>query len=364
MAPLLLQQAIAGLPSGALRRTRQRGSLGIVWMGPSSKLNNKKRKLLTLPTIVEEDSEDSEEDLVPPATAPLAALQHPPLSSWLPESFTEPRFLASSAPWTKAVEARLKTACETDRSVLLTWLCSALPDLAHSENGSGLVQLACKVATGTERTMLVSPLQGFVASLCVSPHGHQALISLIETMPMSKIGFVAHELVGRAGEMARNRFGYRVCEALIMHCTEAQMSELGQEFISETVELARHGHGNFVMQHLLEYGTASYKTEIIRRLMPETSLLAMDRTASHVVAKALGCAVFQEQCLIALALLQAATPISLVDVACSRGGSSILVEIADIGACGAEFRPRLLEALPRLVKSKFGRRVGERFGLM
>merc|ERR1719265_2768595 len=133
-------------------------------------------------------------------------------------------------------------------------------------------------------------------------------------MPMSSLDFVGRELLGRAGAMARDRFGYRVCETMIMNCTELQMSDIGQEFVSETLELARHRHGSFVMQHLLEYGSASCKAEIIRNLMPELPLLAMDRTASHVVEKALRCAQLQEQRSVALTLLQAAQPISLADV--------------------------------------------------
>merc|ERR1711907_504264 len=151
---------------------------------------------------------------------------------------------------------------------------------------------------------------------------------------------------------------------MIMHCSESQMAGLAQEIALATVELSRHAHGNFVVQHLLEYGTEACRCEILRRLMPEMSLLAIDRTASHVVEKAIEFSEIQEQCLIAMALLQAPKPISIVDVACSRCGSSILAELAENDACATQLRLQLGMALPRLVQSKFGRRVLDRFELM
>jgi len=92
--------------------------------------------------------------------------------------------------------------------------------------------------------------------------------------------------------------------------------------------------------------------------------LAMERTAHHVVQKAFDFAGVQEQYLIAMALLQAARPISIIDIACSRCGSSMLAELAGNHACAEQIRPRLEPALPRLLQSKFGRRVAAQFSLL
>merc|ERR1740117_1359771 len=90
----------------------------------------------------------------------------------------------------------------------------------------------------------------------------------------------------------------------------------------------------------------------------------MHRTASHVVAKAFNYGSLADKHSIAKALLQASAPVSVADIACSRCGSSILEDVANIEAFLSEFRPSLVEALPRLGQSKFGRRVLTSFGLM
>lgn len=339
----------------------QHGSLGIAKREKRPEMH-KKRKLY-LPTIFETNCEQLREDAAPLAAA-APQLQSQLRPRGLPELLKEPQDLAWVPLWAETVETLLKEACKADRHALLCWLCPALPFLAFSEVGSSVVQVACRVATGTDRTMLTRKFQGHVVDLCVSPHGHQALTTLVETMPICMLGFVIHELTGKAAEIARNRFGYRVLESMARHCSEEQMIGLAHEIVQETVELSRHSYGNFVVQHMLEYGTRVCQCDIIRQMLPGLPLLAIDRTGSNVVQKALDNSSLYEQRVLAAALAKATGPISLVVIASSRCGSLLLAEMANSDVCTEELRPHLVEVLPRLSGSKYGRRVADLFGLM
>lgn len=148
-----------------------------------------------------------------------------------------------------------------------------------------------------------------------------------------------------------------------MHCPEAQMAELARELVQEAFELSRHPYGSSTIQHLLEYTTSAVRAAVVQRLIPEMPLLACSRMAGRVVEKAFNYSSDEEQHSIAMALLQAAEPVSLADVACSRCGSSILEEIANASTHTTEFQLQLASALPRLSQSKFGRRVIASFGV-
>lgn len=148
-----------------------------------------------------------------------------------------------------------------------------------------------------------------------------------------------------------------------MHCSECQMAGLNEELVQQTVQLVRDPHGSSVMQHLLEYASAECRLSIVQHLIPSVSLLAMHRTASPVILKALNCSRHARHSIIQ-AMLNGSATTSLVDVACSRCGSSILEELSLSNAYASEFHCQLSPALPRLVKSKFGRRVIASFKLM
>lgn len=312
---------------------------------PLPQIGNWKKRL---PTIDEADSEELDATMA--STSPL----------WR----SDPLSLAHNVCDAEAMVLRLKDCSKATRSQLVGWLRKALPTLALSEVGSKVVLAALAAAAGPERSMLTNELQGSVLSLCESPFGAQVLVSVIQSMPTSAVAFVAQEMAGHSGEIARRRFGCGVLEAMTMHCSEVQMASLAGELAQEAVELSRHPHGNSVIQHLLEYGNEGCRTAIIQHLLPEVPLFAMHRTASHVVEKAFNYGSLAEKQSIARALLQANAPVSVADIACSRCGSSILEDVANIEAFLSEFRPRLVEALPRLGQSKFGRRVLTSFGLM
>merc|ERR1712228_507354 len=103
--------------------------------------------------------------------------------------------------------------------------------------------------------------------------------------------------------------------AMMMHCLDKHVSGLANEVVTEVVDLSGHTFGNCVVQHVLEYGTPSCRSSITRRLATAMPSLVMNRIASRVVEKALELSDQTEQYLIAEALLQTTTPISMADVA-------------------------------------------------
>merc|ERR1719487_2521430 len=105
---------------------------------------------------------------------------------------------------------------------------------------------------------------------------------------------------------------------MTMHFSESQMVDLLTEIVVKTVELSRDPCGSAVIKNLLEYASMECRADIIRRLIPEAVLMSMHRTASRVVEKAFNCCNDIEQKLIAAALLEAKSPLSVVDIACSH----------------------------------------------
>jgi hypothetical protein len=308
-----------------------------------------------LPTILEVAGEGHGEasDVAPSSPSVV-------LPTSLPQSLVDPVVLVDNASDTDLVVKALKDGCKQDKSKIAAWLVTAMPTLSKDKVGSGAVKVALENATGIDRKMLVSALRGSVSQLCVSPHGFEVLVTVVETMPVSDIGFVAYEMIGHGTEVARNRWGSHVLEAMTMHCTEEQMAQLETELAQESLQMSRHPYANSVVQHLLEYASDRCKAEVVKRLLPEISLLAMDRVASHVVEKALIYSDHAHQ--IAASLVWADKP-SLEDIACSRRGSCVLVEIAGGSFCVPEFRRRLWGSSARLSHSKFGRKVLTGFSL-
>jgi len=349
------------------------GSRGLVLRGavrteckalPPQMGNWKKR----LPTIAE-DGEELEDvsvrglatassTLSRPASTPSLAL------AMLPESLTDPLSIISNTDHASVVAQRLKDSSKTDRRQLFTWLLKALPALAVSEAGSKVAQVALEIAMGTDRDMITSGFHGSILNLCTSPHGREVVVTLVQNMPASCIEFVVNEIEGHCMEIACDKNGSCVLVAMTMHCSPAQIAKLGGELVDEAAQLSRHPRASSVIQNLLEYAPSECQTAIGQSLIPEAPKLAMHKPGSHVVEKALHYCDVEERQAMARVFLQANSPSAVVDVACSRCGSSILEEIAKSEFDTAEFRSQLSTALPRLGKSKFGRRVLVHFGLM
>merc|ERR1712232_996702 len=86
-------------------------------------------------------------------------------------------------------------------------------------------------------------------------------------------------------------------------------------------------------------------------------MLAMHRTASHVIQRALDFGGDWSHHAIIEAVRIAPEPNSLLDVAQNRYGSFVLEQIIRDCAGAAEVRQRLIEASELLVRSAYGRRV-------
>lgn len=330
-----------------------RYTAGVKTIGSAPQVGKWKKRL---PTIVETECEEALDTVIRQLlligpVEPLAVIENPLL-------------LADSHDIINVVIEKLKDACKAERSTIIAWLSKALPTLAASEVSSRLVQSVLDVATGLDRRVIASEFRGTVAHLCLSPYGHEVLIHLIENMPAREIEFMANEMLCRSTEIAKDRYGSRVLESLSMHCSIEQLAALEDELLKESVQLCRHPHGSSVLKHFLEYGSATYKEGIVQRLLPDMLLLSMHRIASHVIEKAFTHCESSNTREMVQTLLQAAQPISLEDVACSRRGSCILAEIADIGLCNSELRLKLLKSCPRLGGSKFGRKVIESYKLI
>lgn len=127
--------------------------------------------------------------------------------------------------------------------------------------------------------------------------------------------------------------------------------------------LSRQQFGNFVVQHLLEHGEMALRSSIVRQLLPCISALAMHRSASHVVQKALDFCDTTMQIEIVEAFLQAASPNSLIDVACSRYGSYVVQHFARIQWTRSRVCGHFSRNIRTLQESQYGKRTIDCFHL-
>jgi len=186
-------------------------------------------------------------------------------------------------------------------------------------------------------------------------------------MPPRSLAFIFQEFEGRGHKVARHRFGCRVLERIIEHCpeTQGQTASLFDDLEADAEALCRHPYGNFVVQHLMEHGTPERKSRLVASLLDQMPAFAKHRTASHFVQRALEHGGDDVRNKIVWALLEAEGENSLEEVACSRGGSFVAEQLADVfSSSSAEVARRFLDAMPALEESPFGMRVLARFGLL
>jgi len=309
-----------------------------------------KLRRVSLPTIFEEDSESC-----------LPNLSQ--LPKQIQELLSDPLWLLKDAAAAETVASSFKTVRKCDRTLMLDWLGSSLRAMAFSEEAHAIVLAAITVAIGSDRNRFVEVFQGHVLELSISKYGHEVLVKLIETLPPSLLGFVTDELASQAVTVAQHKHGCDVLGSLFTYCPWSLTSELATEIAGEADHLARNWQGKDVVKSLLEYGSPDCRSMIIRKLMPQLVRLSVDRAASHAVKQALEFADESEQLMMAQSLLQGSKTISTTDIACSRGGSSILQEINYLGLCHTEFQLRLIDAVARLANCRFGRRTITCFGL-
>jgi len=303
-----------------------------------------------LPTIFEEDPESC-----------LPNLSQ--LPKQMQELLADPLELLNESGNAKIVAASLNNARKCDRTVLLAWLANSLTAMAFSKEAHSVALAAISVAAGPDRNIFAEIFKGYVLELSMSQFGHEVLMKLIETLPSSLLRFVTDELTGQTVRIAQRKHGCHVIESMFTYCPSSMTSEIATEIAGEADHLVRNWQGKDVVQKLLEYGTPDCRSMIIRKLMPQLVRLSVHRIASHVVKQALEFADELEQQMMAQSLLKGSKMISTSDIACSRGGSSILQEINNLGHCRTQFQLRLADAAPRLGKCRFGRRTIACFGL-
>jgi len=235
--------------------------------------------------------------------------------------------------------------------------------LALSEHGMRALNATINVATRSDRVQLASEFKSHVEALCMSSHGHKVLLHLIESVSANAIRFLADEILGQASTVAKDRAGYQVVESMIMHYPRSHIVNIAMEIANATGELCRHPVGHVVLERILEYGPPSSKTVIMQKLLENVPLRVMNYSASRVFERAIECLGTTNHRTIACALMQPCQQACLADVACSRCGSSVLIQLATTNVCTDEFRAQLLCSLSRLEKSKYGLKVLSAFGL-
>jgi len=260
------------------------------------------------------------------------------------------------------VMSSLDTGDRSERSQTVTWLSKGAMALALTKHGSRLIQKALEVAGSSDRDELVAVLQPFVEELYDSPHGNHVLTKIVEVMPSEGIGFVVSKLAGNGPAVARHRFGCRVLERLIEHCDGLQLGGLIDEIVAESASLCRHPYGNFVVQHLIEH-SPSHRETIFASMLPELPMLAAHRTASHVVQKVMEHSDHDGRQASVSAFLEADSPHTLAENACSRYGSFVVEQLAGMEEGCSEVKQSLTTSSETLSQSPFGLRVLECFGL-
>lgn len=307
-----------------------------------------RQRRITLPTIAEEEDFD--------ACSPSL----PQLSKDLQKLLADPSKLLTSAPDAQAFAASLKHTHKREHSLMLDSLGISLRMMAFSEQARVVVLAAIDVAVGSERNRFVRIFQGHVLELSMSPHGHEVLIKMIETLPPYLLGFVAEEMTSRAATVAEHKYGCLALGTFFTYCPPSMTSEIAREVAEKANHLAYHWQGKNVLQQLLEHGSSDCRSLIVHHLMPQLPLLAVNRAAANVVKQALQFANNSEQHMMVHALLQ----VSLVDIACSRGGSAVLQEVHRLGFYRSEVQLQLANSASRLSKCRFGRRIARYVGLL
>lgn len=275
--------------------------------------------------------------------------------------FGNPLALQENTQSASEVMKMLEGGDRGEQCQLVVWLAIHARQLALSSQGCRVLQKAIELANISDRTVLTKQLEPHVLELAESPHGNHVLAKMVERMPPASVSFVIEQLQGKASVAARNRYGCRILERLIEHCSEQQLTDLLTELIADADVLSRHPFGNFVVQHLLEHGSMTLRSNIVQQLLPSISTLAMHRNASHVVQKALDFSNVAMQTEMLEAFLQAESPTSLVDVACSRYGSFVVSQFARIPGTSGRVRAHFCQEVGRLQESEYGKRAIECF---
>jgi len=251
---------------------------------------------------------------------------------------------------------------DTRRSTL-TWLLKAARPLALSKQGCRVVQKFIDYADAEHQSKLLDELAPHTVDLYESPNGNHVLTKVIEVLPAARLGAIVRKLEEKGfEEVAKHRYGCRVLERLIEHCPESELKPLIFEVLSNTEALSRHPFGNFVISHLFEHAPTYYK-HLLNYILHQIPQLAMHRTASHVVQKALAYGDQEDKQNIVRALLWAEGDLALNQVARGRYGSFVVEQLSELSPeLVADVQHHLGASMPELGQCSFGRRVAEKFG--
>merc|ERR1712150_66803 len=127
--------------------------------------------------------------------------------------------------------------------------------------------------------------------------------------------------------------------------------------------LTQHHTGNKVVQCLWEYGSERCRSIIQGQISPHMVKFAKCRIGNFVVQRVLESSNESDTRQLLQRLAQHDN--DLFDVACSRGGSRLLLEAVDRedekNEAVVYLRAKLTEILPRICRSKYGHRVADAF---
>jgi len=246
---------------------------------------------------------------------------------------------------------------------LAHWLTPVVRRFALSREGCRVVQKVLEKAGACSRDRLAKQLQPHILELVGSPHGNHVIAKMVEIMPPCAVCFVIEAIQRNPVEIARHRFGCRILERLVEHCSEKQMSAVFDAVVIQAEPLCRHPYGNFVISHLLEHGSFIRRAEILDQLLPYLPQLAVHRTASHVIQKAIDLCDEVGKRRLVERLLNAQSPHSIVEIACSRYGSFVVEDLVNVNIGKEEVRQYLQNGADTLNKSQFGKKVIQCFGL-
>eukprot|EP00927_Polykrikos_kofoidii_P042754 TRINITY_DN36806_c0_g2_i1.p1 TRINITY_DN36806_c0_g2~~TRINITY_DN36806_c0_g2_i1.p1 ORF type:complete len:476 (-),score=74.86 TRINITY_DN36806_c0_g2_i1:133-1560(-) len=271
-------------------------------------------------------------------------------------------------------KARLSASASLDKAEkqrVIDWLLPVVVKLALTPHGCRLVQDTVVAATGSTQYALLDAFAPYIQELYESPHGNHVLNKTIAVMPSAILDplisyFEGYSPTGfrRVRIVARHRFGCRILERLMEHCFEEQRRVMVEELTAEAELLCRHPYGNFVVHALLEYGSDHVRMEVVKHLLDSgIGNLAMHRTASHVVQRALDYCNEDLVAAIVKQLLEEPSPHSIVDVAVNRYGSYVAEQLASVNSTPGKYEVAhtFIQHSIALSKTKHGIRVAECF---
>jgi len=232
--------------------------------------------------------------------------------------------------------------------------------LAFHAAGCRAVQLALEVVDRRTAAQLATALRGSVAEAIKSPHANYVLQKIIKVLAPQEFPFVIEELAHASLDLARHEYGCRIYCRLLEHCaTEKATAHLMDEVLLETEELLRHTYGHHVVECALEHGLPHQQRQIVATLRRDLMRFSRNRSAAHVVEKALLYGNQDDRQSLALDLLSH-SPEEIAGLARSQFGSMVVRALLRLSGQITELAQQHLRtdaAQTQLKGTKLGRRL-------